>query len=351
MAFSAQVRASSRLVFCCRQYLRRSVPVLPLEAGGVAQLPPQVVDVERRHRRHGNRQRNPQLLPLQGDDGAIGLALEELVRQELAVRRLLGRRRDPQLIFGLVVAEAAPRGRVLREDHRPLGRAGDHVEAVAAGRQRLALDGHRMRDGEHGVLVGAGAPRALAVVEGQVVDPVRHQRAEDLAAAVVAVGGVHVGAAIGDRDGDQPDLLGHFTALVVAVGRQGDRLRTGARRECEQGDETESEPAGHGAPPRPHGRTRQPNACRVPGPATGDWMPAGTNHPSRMARRGSAGPVVAGRAEAFRKRECGCRAGERWCAHLTPLDRFTARTDHRAMPHRRVVRRRDRPGAAPLTAS
>ena len=83
-------------------------------------------------------------------------------------------------------------------------RPGDHVQAVAAGRQRLALDRHRMRHGEHRVLVGAGAPRALAVVEAEVVDPVRHQRAEDLAAAVVAVGRVDVGAAVGDGDLTRP---------------------------------------------------------------------------------------------------------------------------------------------------
>src|SRR5207244_1435002 len=94
-----------------------------------------------------------------------------------------------QDVLGRVVEEASPRGVVPGEDHRPVGvlLRGDE-EGVRACRQRLSLDLHVLRRGEYGVLVRAGAPRALlARAESEVDHPPGDEVAPDLPAPVGAL--------------------------------------------------------------------------------------------------------------------------------------------------------------------
>ena len=65
---------------------------------------------------------------------------------------------DAKRVFFFVVAEAAPRRGIFREDDRPLIGGGDHVEAVGAGGERLAFNAHVVGEGDDSVFVGTGAP-------------------------------------------------------------------------------------------------------------------------------------------------------------------------------------------------
>ena len=86
-----------------------------------------------------------QFLPLQFDGGFLRLAGDEIVGQPFAVLMLVRLDGDAQGVFGLIVEEAAPGVGVLREDDGPFLSAGDHVQAVAPGGQRLAFDQHVVR--------------------------------------------------------------------------------------------------------------------------------------------------------------------------------------------------------------
>src|SRR5215472_15750604 len=65
---------------------------------------------------------------------------------------------DAQSFFFFVIAEAAPGSGILREDNRPLILVGNRMEAVSAGRQRLAFDRHITGKRDGGIFVRAGAP-------------------------------------------------------------------------------------------------------------------------------------------------------------------------------------------------
>lgn len=232
--------------------------------------------------------------------------------------RFLRRDCDAQRILGLLVTEAAPRRRVLREDERPLRLAGQHVQAVLACGERLALDLHGVRDAEHRVLVRAGAPRALAAGEAEIVHAVRHQLAPDLAASILAAGTVHVRAAVRDAHADEADLLRDLRALVVAIRRERDRLRGGAAGAREDEDENDvRDPCHVRAPPR--GRRVAPHgARRIAAVTSGRGAGAGRLRPdvneTRRARY-SCRSAPAGSTEATR------RAGN---AHATRATAMTS---------------------------
>ena len=80
-------------------------------------------------------------------------------------------RGDPQRVLVLLVAETSPRGRGLREDHRPLILAGNHLQTVSTLVERLAFDRDRIGERDGGIFVGSGAPNLS----------VRHEFAPDLA--------------------------------------------------------------------------------------------------------------------------------------------------------------------------
>ena len=81
--------------------------------------------------------------------------------------------RHAERVFLLVVGEASPRGRVLRENDRP-GRLGrEHVEAVGTPGKRLSFDLDRIGERDDRVLVGAGPPDLAE----------RHELAPDFPAA------------------------------------------------------------------------------------------------------------------------------------------------------------------------
>ena len=104
----------------CRQYWAALVQPCQLKPGLPAQVLVDARDVEVDQVGHGDRERDAQVLPLERDRGAVGLAIEEVVGQPLAERRLLGLGGDAERVLLLVVEEAAPRARVLGEDDRPL---------------------------------------------------------------------------------------------------------------------------------------------------------------------------------------------------------------------------------------
>ena len=125
---------------------------------------------------------------------------------------------DAEDVFGGFVEEAAPGGGVLREDDGPFGGVDDHVEAVAAGGEGLAVDRDRVRDGEDGAFIGSGAPGGgLAVAVAEVGEAVGDELAPDLAAPVFDGGG---GVVDGDLDG--ADELGDGGLLVGSAGGKGE---------------------------------------------------------------------------------------------------------------------------------
>src|SRR5262249_44033525 len=106
---------------------------------------------------------------------------------------------DAQGVFFLVVAEAAPRGGVFREDDGPLIFVGDHVQAIGARGERLAFDGGVVGESDGGVFVGPGAPDFS----------IGHDFAPDFAA-------VGEGTAIFDSHGADADGLRGFAVLADA---------------------------------------------------------------------------------------------------------------------------------------
>src|SRR4029079_9126037 len=98
-----------------------------------------------------------------------------------------------------VVREAAPGGRVPGERNRPFRGTGDHMQPVAAGRQRVPLDADGVAELDGRVVVGPGAPHAA------VGDDV----AEDRASA-------HERPVIDDGDVGQADALRQHRSLADA---------------------------------------------------------------------------------------------------------------------------------------
>src|SRR2546430_4093261 len=70
--------------------------------------------------------------------------------------------RDAQRVFLFIVAKTSPRGRILREDNRPLLLVRNRVQPVSARGQRLAFHRHIVRKRDGCILVRSGAPH-LAV--------------------------------------------------------------------------------------------------------------------------------------------------------------------------------------------
>ena len=109
-----------------------------------------------------------------------------------------------------------------------------NVEARVADGQALPFDLEVVRSGEHGVLVGAAAPRALlaAGAEGFLVVTVRHEVAfgPDLAAAIGSVRTVNVRTLVANGHRRGADALAHFRRLVVAARGRAKGLRAGHRR-------------------------------------------------------------------------------------------------------------------------
>src|SRR3954469_25775312 len=83
----------------------------------------------------------------------------------------LGFHRDSKRVLRLVIGETAPGSRIPGEDDRALVFSGNHVEAVSAFWQRLALNGHWIHKLDGRVLIRSSAPD-LAV---------RHNAAPDFA--------------------------------------------------------------------------------------------------------------------------------------------------------------------------
>ncbi len=119
----------------------------------------------------------------------------------------LGFYRDAKRVLGLVVGETAPGGRIPGENDRALIFAGNHVEAVSAFGQRLALDGHWIHKLNGRVLIRSGAPD-LAV---------RHDSAPDFAL-------VHHRTVVVDGDVGDPNPLGDDRMLTGPRQIQNERL-------------------------------------------------------------------------------------------------------------------------------
>ena len=102
-----------------------------------------------------------------------------------------------QRIFFLVIAEAAPRRRILGEDNRPLILVGKRVQAIASRRQRLPFHSHVVSKRNCRVFIRSGTPHL----------PIRNRFAPNLPAS-------HRRPVIGNGDVRQPDSLRHAGPLA-----------------------------------------------------------------------------------------------------------------------------------------
>src|SRR6185437_10951489 len=98
--------------------------------------------------------------------------------------------RDAEGVFVLLIGEAAPGRVVPGKDDGPFVGAGNHVQTVGSGRERLALHRDRRVESDGGVLIRARAPYLV----------VGHEAAPDLAT-------VYQWAVVDERDVGEADAL------------------------------------------------------------------------------------------------------------------------------------------------
>ena len=163
------------------------VPAFPIILVEAANLPvnagrDELIHIYRNLERHGD------LFPTHGNHGRIRLEFVEVVGQCIVHVGRLRFHRHAERIFVLLVAEAAPCGRHLRKNHRPLIFAGNHVQSVGSFVERLALNGHGIGKRDRRILVGSCAPYFS----------IRHQLAPNLPA--VSQRAVIVNGDIGDAN-------------------------------------------------------------------------------------------------------------------------------------------------------
>src|SRR5439155_10299456 len=112
-----------------------------------------------------------------------------------------------QSVFLLVIAEAAPGSRVLRENNRPLIFVRNGVQAISPRRERFSFDAHVVGKSDDRILVRARAPYFS----------VRHRLAPNLPPA-------NFRPVIDNRDIRQPNPLRHCPSLAEARNVQLRRL-------------------------------------------------------------------------------------------------------------------------------
>ncbi len=134
---------------------------LPLNAGV-----DNVVDI------HRNLERNRDFVPAQSDHGGVRFDVVKVISQRIVELGSVRLYRNAQRIFILLVTEATPCSGHLREDHRPIIFAGNHVQSIGSFVERLAFNRDRIGECDGGIFVGPGTPDLS----------VRHQLAPNLAA-------------------------------------------------------------------------------------------------------------------------------------------------------------------------
>ena len=85
----------------------------------------------------------------------VGLHIVEVIGQRVVRFGRLRLHVHAQSVFVLLVGEASPGIRILREDHRPLVLAGNHVQAVRSLVERLAFNRDRIGERDGRILVRA----------------------------------------------------------------------------------------------------------------------------------------------------------------------------------------------------